>query len=79
MKSENFQSNFLSCCQKIRKLILYCLKKKKLKSLECTAKFLDNSEYISCKCKLDQFCEEKANGIRIRSKYDWYKYGESSF
>ena len=50
--------------------------KKNLKSLECTANYLDNSEYISCKSKLDQFYEEKANGIRIRSKCDWYEYGE---
>ena len=75
MKSENFQSNFLSCCQKIRKLKLYCLKKK-LKSLECTANYLDNSEYNSC--KLDQFYKEKANGVRIRSKCNWYEYKEKS-
>ena len=37
---------------------------------------MDNSEYISCKSKLDQFYKEKANGIRIRSKSDWYEYGE---
>ena len=39
---------------------------------------MDNSDYISCKSKLDQFYKEKANGIRIRSKCDWYKYGEKS-
>ena len=39
---------------------------------------MDNSEYISCKSKLDQFYKEKANGIRIRSKCDWYEYGEKS-
>ena len=38
----------------------------------------DNSEYISYKSKLDQLYEEKANGIRIRSKCDWYKHGEKS-
>ena len=33
MKSENFQSNFHSCCQKTQKLKLYC-SKKNLKLLE---------------------------------------------
>ena len=42
------------------------LLEKKLKLLESTANYLDNSEYISCKSKLDQFYEEKANGIRVR-------------
>ena len=74
-----FSIKFSKLLSKNTKTHTLLLEKKKLKSLECTAKFLDNSEYISCKCKLDQFCEEKANGIRIRSKYDWYKYGESSF
>ena len=50
--------------------------RKTLKLLECTANYLDNSEYISWKSKLDQFYEEKANGIRITSTYDWYEYGE---
>ena len=54
------------------------LLEKKLKSLECTANYLDNCEYISCKSKLDQFYEEKANGIRIRSKCDWYDSGVKS-
>ena len=54
------------------------LLKKPLKLLEYTANYLDIPEYISCKSKLDQFYEEKANGIRIRSKCDWYEYGEKS-
>ena len=67
-------SKLLSKNTKTQTLLL----EKKLKLLECTANYLDNSEYISCKSKLDQFYEEKANGIRIRSKCDWYKYGEKS-
>ena len=54
------------------------LLEKELKSLECSANYLDNFEYISCKSKLDQFYEEKENDIGIRSKCDWYKYGEKS-
>ena len=47
--------------------------KKNLKLLEYNVNYLDNSEYNLCKSKLDQFYEEKANGIRMRSKCDWYK------
>ena len=53
------------------KKIQTLLREKKLKSLECTGNYLDNSKYISCKSKLDQFYEEKANRIRIRSKCFW--------
>ena len=54
------------------------LHEKKLKLLEYTANYLYNSKYISCKSKLNQFYEEKTNGFIIRSKCDWYKYGEKS-
>ena len=50
--------------------------RKTLKLFECTANYSDNSEYISWKSKLDQFYKERANGIRITSKCDWYEYGE---
>ena len=61
-------SKLLSNNTKTEALLL----KKTLKLLECTANYLDNSEYISGKSKLDQFYEEKVSGIRIRSKCDWY-------
>ena len=68
MESKNFRSNFQSFCQKMQKLKLYCLKKK-LKLLECTTNYLDNSEYITCKSKLlNQLYEEKTNGIRIKKQ-----------
>ena len=35
-------------------------------------------EYIDCRNKLDKIYEQKINGITIRSKYDWYQYGEKS-
>ena len=35
-------------------------------------------EYIDCRNKLDKIYEQKINGIRIRSKCDWYEYGEKS-
>ena len=79
MKLENWQSNFLSCCQKIQTYYnTTLLLEKKLKLLECTANHLDNSEYVFCKSKLDQFYEEKTYGIRIRNKCNWYKCGEKS-
>ena len=53
------------------KKIQTLLREKKLKSLECTGNYLNNSKYISCKSRLDQFCEEKGNRIRIRSKFFW--------
>ena len=67
-------SKLLSRNTKTQTLLL----EKKLKSFKCTANYLNKSEYISCKSKLDQFYEEKTNGIRIRSKYDWYEYGGKS-
>ena len=51
------------------------LREKILELLQCTWNYLDNSEYIACKSKLDQLYKEKVNGIRIR-KCDWYEYGE---
>ena len=48
--------------------------RKKTKVLESTVKYLDNSECITCKAKLDQLYDEKANGIRLRNKCDWYEY-----
>ena len=67
-------SKLLSKNTKAQTLLL----EKKLKLLECTANYLDNSEYVFCKSKLDQFYEEKTYGIRIRSKCNWYKCGEKS-
>ena len=70
MKLESFQSNFQRCYQTTKTQTL--LLEKKLKLLKCTADYLDNSEYITCKNKLDQLYDEKANGVGIKSKCDWY-------
>ena len=32
-----------------------------------------NEDSIPCKTKLDNICDEKVEGLRIRSKDDWYK------
>ena len=48
--------------------------KNKLKTLETRPNFVDNPEYIKTNEKLDKINQEKSNGIRIRSKYHWYKH-----
>ena len=50
----------------------------KLKKLENNTNYIENLEYIDCRNKLDKIYEQKFNGIRIRSKCDWYEYGEKS-
>ena len=50
----------------------------KLKKLETNTNYIKNSEYIDCTNKLDKIYEQKMNGMRIRSKCDWYEYGENS-
>ena len=50
----------------------------KLKKLENSTNYIENLEYIDCKNKSDKTYEQKINGIRIRSKCDWYEYGEKS-
>ena len=50
----------------------------KLKTLENNPSFVNNPEYIESNEKLDKIYQEKANGIRIRSKCNWYKHEEKS-
>ena len=35
-------------------------------------------EYNDCKTHLEQICKIKANGIKIRSKCEWYERGQKS-
>ena len=64
VKEENKDQNFLE---------------KELKKLE---KYLNNLQtnecYLKCKQKLQNIYTKKGNGIRIRSKCNWYKNGEKS-
>lgn len=46
--------------------------------LECSVNYFHNSEYITCKSKLDILQEEKANSFGIRSKCDRYEYHKKS-
>ena len=50
----------------------------KPKKLENNTNCVENLEYMDCRNKLDKIYEQKINGIRIRSKCDWYEYGEKS-
>ena len=38
----------------------------------------NHEEYNDCKTQLEWIYKIKANGIKIRSKCDWYKHGEKS-
>ena len=49
-----------------------------LKTLESSTNFVDTPEYTETNEKLDKIYQEKANGIRIRSKCDWYEHEEKS-
>ena len=46
--------------------------------IESSANHQTNPEYLECKNRLENIYEEKANGIRIRSKCSWYEQGEKS-
>ena len=60
------------------KLERVCLENR-IKHLESDLKNQNgNEEYDECKNKLEQIYQEKVDGIRIRSKCDWYEYGEKS-
>ena len=51
---------------------------KKLKQLEANANFNFNEHYLECKNNLEKIFQEKANGIKMRSKCNWYEFGEKS-
>ena len=40
--------------------------------------YVNNIDHKVCKQQLDEICEEKAKGIKIRSKCNWYELGEKS-
>ena len=50
----------------------------KLKTLETRPNFVDNPEYTETNENLDMIYQAKTNGIRIRSKCNWYEHGEKS-
>ena len=50
----------------------------KLKELEQNPDCIFDRNYLDYKNKLKQIYEEKAKGVKIRSKCEWYKFGEKS-
>ena len=50
----------------------------KLKVFEANSVLQCDNEYLDCKERLDNLYQEQINGIRIRSRCDWYEYGEKS-
>ena len=49
-----------------------------LKELEQNPECIFDLNYLEYKNKLEQIYEEKANGAKIRSKCEWYEFGEKS-
>ena len=49
----------------------------KLNQLEANVNFHFDDHYLECN-NLEKVYQEKANGIKIRSKCDWYEFGEKS-
>ena len=48
---------------------------KQLKQLKTNANINFDDHYLECKNNLEQIYQQKANGIKIRSKCDWYEFG----
>ena len=48
----------------------------KLKLYEQNLKCFENEDYLRFKLRLEGIEETKVNGVKIRSKCDWYEYGE---
>ena len=51
---------------------------RKLLSLEKEFEFQESETYINTKKEIDNIYDQKAEGIRIRSRCKWYKAGEKS-
>ena len=74
------------------KKILYCFSKEKAKKARADTVTLENKlkelegnpdcildgDYLDYKNKLEQTYNEKANGVKIRSKCEWYEFEEKS-
>ena len=50
----------------------------KLKVFEDNSVLQCDNEYLDCKERLNNLYQGQINGIRIRSRCDWYEYGEKS-
>ena len=48
----------------------------KLKELQQNLDGIFDRHYLGYKNELEEIYEEKANGVKIRSKCEWYEFGE---
>ena len=52
------------------------IREKELKDFEkSSSSYFDNEDYLACKTKLDKIYDKNVEGLRIRSKCDWYEKG----
>ena len=52
---------------------------KELKDFEKSgSSYFKSEDYLACKKKLDKIYDKKLEGLRIRSKCDWYEMGQKS-
>ena len=49
----------------------------KLKLHQQNLKCFENEDYLRCKLSLEELYEIKVNGVKVRSKRDWYEYGKN--
>ena len=76
-----FQNVHFNVCRFVKHKIQkseQCFLENQLKKLETNTNYIKNLEYTDCRNKLDKIYKQKINDMRIRSKCDWYKYGEKS-
>ena len=73
--TENFLKKFLKKLLVLKKIKSSALKTK-LKILD-SGNIRDNPEYVHCKEELHKLFQEKINGAIIRSRCNWFEYGEN--
>ena len=72
--SINFSKNLSKTLNAEREIL-----EKDLKSSENSgSSYFDNEDHLAGAARLDKIQDKKAEGLRIRSKYDWPKKGEKS-
>ena len=72
--SKNLSEQILLESNKERKAF-----EKKVKDFERNIQnFDDNHEYLTCNNKLEAIYDDIANGIKVRSRCDWFEHGKKS-
>ena len=76
MKYENFLFSFQK--KKPKTCADTVTLENKFKKFEQNPDCVFDRNYLDYKNKLEQIYEEKANGVKIRSKCEWYEFREKS-